>query len=135
MKVPSQGRGKQAWLMNQTNPSRKTTSVWQNIEEIMLPVSSNDSDAILSLLEEMLGPLQLPVGLIDRIVKSVQEVAGRAMMGGLRMERIYLSVFVPANYGILRGTWGFFRIERINAGDDNNSPSYAVDLYLYPEAG
>jgi hypothetical protein len=122
--------------MNKTTPSHLhgTAPTWQNIGEMKLPVSTDESDAILSLLEGKLEPLQLPVELIHRIVKSIQEVSMRAEMGGMRIERIHLFLFVPANYRIMRGTWGFFRIERINAGDDITSPSHAVDLYLYPEA-
>jgi hypothetical protein len=123
--------------MNHTIPShpQKDKPVWQNIGEMMLPVSTDDSDAILSLLERKLEPLQVPVELIHRIVKSIQEVSGRVGTGSVEREHIHLFLFVPANYRIMRGTWGFFRIERINAGDDNTSPSHAVDLYLYPEAG
>lgn len=137
MKVPSQGRGKQAWIMNQTIPShpQRGTPLWQNIGEMMLPVSTDDSDAMLSLLEGELEPLQLPVELIHRIVKSIQEVPGRAGMGGIEREHIHLFLFVPTNFRIMRGTWGFFRIERINDGDGSTSTSHAVDLYLYPEAG
>lgn len=121
--------------MNQTIPSHphRATPVWQNIGEMTLPARPDDSDAILSLLEEKLKPLQLPVDLSDRIVRSIQEVSGRAMMGGLRMEHIHLFIFVPANYGITRSSWGFFHIERINAKDDSSFHSHAVDLYLYPE--
>jgi hypothetical protein len=123
--------------MNQTTPSQPhgAAPTWQNIGEMSLPVSTDDGDAILSLLAGKLELLQLPVELIHRIVKSIQEVSMRAEMGGMRMEHIHLFIFVPANYKIVRGTWGFFRIERMNAGDDNTSPSHAVDLYLYPEAG
>jgi hypothetical protein len=100
-----------------------------------LPIGPDGGDAIRSLLEETLDPLQLPVELIRRVVKSIQEVTGRAVAGGLLMEHIHLFIFVPTNYRSMRGMWGFFRIERINAGDDNSPPNHAVDLYLYPEGG
>jgi hypothetical protein len=123
--------------MNPNIPSQTQGAAlaWQTIGEMMLPVRPEDGASILSLLEEKLAPLQLPVELIDRIVKSIQVVSVRAERGGIRMEHIHLFLFVPANYRIMRGTWGFFRIERINDGEGNTSPSHAVDLYLYPEAG
>jgi hypothetical protein len=123
--------------MNQTIPShpQRAKPAWQNIGELMLSVGPDDSNAIPSLLQEKLEPLGLPMELIDRIVKSIREVAERAVMGGVRLEHIHLFIFVPANYRVMGGTWGFFRIERINAEDDNTSPGHAVDLYLYPEAG
>jgi hypothetical protein len=123
--------------MNQSIPShpQRDTPTWQNIGEIRLPVSPDNGDAILSLLEEKLAPLQLPEELIHRFVKSIQEVSMRLEMREKGMEHVRLFLFVPAHYSPLTGTWGFFRIERTTAEDDSTSPSHTVDLYLYPEGG
>lgn len=100
-----------------------------------MPVNLDGSITTRSLLGEKLDPLQLPMELMDRIVKSIQEVLARAVIAETGSEHIHLFIFVPVNYSTMGRTWGFFRIERINAGDNNASPSHAVDLYLYPEAG
>jgi hypothetical protein len=123
--------------MNQNIPSQfpEAMPAWQNIGEIVLPVGLADNGAILSLLKEKLDPLSLPTELLHKIVKSIKEVPGRAVAAGIRFEHIHLFIFIPTNYNTAAGTWGFFRIERIDSEDDNTSSGHAVDLYLYPEAG
>lgn len=101
--------------------------------EITLPVDLDGRESIYSPLQEKLVPLHLPVDLIPKITKSIHESMQRAVMKEAGLEHIHLFIHVPADYNTRDGSWGFFRIERMDAEGAHASHSHAVDLYLYPE--
>jgi hypothetical protein len=122
--------------MNQTDPNHSpmpARSGWQAVGEITLPNSLGGNGKFDSLLQEKLEPLNLEAEFIHRVVNSIEQTLDRAVIREGRFEHIHLFIFVPANYNTQPGTWGFFRIERIDGERDGTSRGHAVDLYLYPE--
>lgn len=114
-------------------PPNSARSKWQVMGEIMLPVGPEVGEAIHSSLEEKLGPLQLPLDLLVRIRKSIQEIVERAVTRETGRKHVHLFIHVPGDYSAQVQSWGFFRIERMDAEGAHASDSHAVDLYLYPE--
>jgi hypothetical protein len=122
--------------MNQTDSPHSPNPVgiaWRSVDEIIMPVHLDDSGVIHVWLQANLEPLHLPVDLIHRIVKSIREILGRAVTKEMGVKHIHLIIFVPTNYDAKVGSWGFFRIERNEAGVDDTLHSHAVEFYLYPE--
>lgn len=120
--------------MNQTDPAPKPArSAWRSIGEILLPVDTGGGDMVHSSLQERLAVLQLPMDFIHRTEMSIGEILERAATKGTGLAYVHLFLYVPANYSLAMGSWGFFRIERIEAEGPHDSHNHAVDLYLYPE--
>lgn len=120
--------------MKHTEPSHQSArSVWQSMGEITLPVDLEGRESIYAPLQEKLGPLHLPMDLLSRITSSIHEIMDRAVTKETGPEHIHLFIHVPAGYSTQVGSWGFFRIERMDEEGAHASHSHAVDLYLYPE--
>jgi hypothetical protein len=122
--------------MNQTDPYPSHTfgrSGWQAVGEITARNGLDGSGTFFSLLQEKLEPLHLEAEFIRRVMNSIEQILQRAVKQEGVFEHIHLFIFVQANYSTMPGSWGFFRIERIDGEADSTSRSHAVDLYLYPE--
>ena len=120
--------------MKQIEPPHKSArSIWQSMGEITLPVDQVGRESMSAQLQEKLGPLHLPMDLLSRITSSIHEIMERAVTKETGLEHVHLFIHVPAGYSTQVGSWGFFRIERMDAEGAHASHSHAVDLYLYPE--
>jgi hypothetical protein len=104
--------------------------------ELILPVGSQP-DALISLwLKELLAPLDLHENFLNRVLRSAQNYAGRALTpdAGVAFGHIHLSVFVPDEPVSRAQSWGFFRIEKIDSAEQNLAhPDHTVEFYLYRE--
>ena len=83
---------------------------------------------------EILGSLNLPVDFLNKILKSTQDSAIRAMQAEslMKFEYIHLIIFAPSEHTSKGRTWGFFRIEKIeNVTADYRLPDHAIEFYLY----
>jgi hypothetical protein len=114
----------------------KDTTDWQLLGQLELPVASNADDPTRIWLMEILGPLNLPVDFLNKILKSTQDSATRVMQAEflIKFEHIHLFIFVPSAHTSRGRTWGFFRIEKIEkVTADDGPPAHAIEFYLYLE--
>lgn len=109
---------------------------WQLLGELELPVGVSTDDAVHTWLMELLDPLPLSTDFLNRVMKSAQDSAVRAMHPNIVKEfgHIHLSVFVPHGHAAQGKTWGYFHIERIEDREEGIvSHDHAIDFYLYME--
>lgn len=113
-----------------------STSSWQMLGELMLPIGSDTNELISAKLAELLAPLELHENFLNRVLKSAQNYVGRALTPdvGVPFGEIHLFIFGP-NERMSKGqTWGFFRIEKIDSQEQNVAdPDHTVEFYLYRE--
>jgi hypothetical protein len=113
-----------------------STSRWQLLCELILPIDSDTNDLLSAKLAELLAPLELHENFLNRVLKSAQNYVGRALMSdaGVPFGEIHLYIFGP-NERMSKGqTWGFFRIEKIDSHEQNLAdPDHTVEFYLYRE--
>jgi hypothetical protein len=119
------------------NPSQNEISRtdWQVLGKLELPMGSSADDAIESWLVETLGLINLRTDSLNKVLKSAQEVAARAMQSEalVQFKHVHLLVFAPTERALEGQSWGFFRIEKIDRGGDNANPDHTVEFYLYLE--
>jgi hypothetical protein len=111
-------------------------SLWRALGEIKLPVEANINFEIQRWLTLILGPLNLPVEFLNKLLKSAQSATGRAIQAEtlLKYVHIHLLVFVLGDHAQKGQTWGFFRMERIEPTvTENASLDHAIEFYLYLE--
>jgi hypothetical protein len=109
---------------------------WQILGEMELPLGTSMADALHAWLKEILHPLNLQAELINKIITSAQDAVARAVHAGFmhKFEHIHLMVFVPSEQQAKERTWGFFRLEKIEAAKEGQTDGdHAVELYLYGE--
>lgn len=113
-----------------------STSSWQMLGELTLPIGSDANDLISARLTELLAPLDLHESFLNRVLKSAQNYVGRTLTPdvGIPFGEIHLYIFGP-NERMSKGqTWGFFRIEKIDNHEQNVAyPDHTVEFYLYRE--
>lgn len=113
-----------------------STSRWQLLGELILPLGLNTKDLLSAGLAELLAPLELHENFLNRVLKSAQNYVGRALTSdaGVPFGEIHLYIFGP-NERMSKGqTWGFFRIEKIDSHEQNLAdPDHTVEFYLYRE--
>ena len=113
-----------------------STSNWQMLGELVLPIGSDIKELISATLAELLAPLELHENFLNRVFKSAQNYAGRALTPDANVPCgvIHLYIFGP-NERMSKGqTWGFFRIEKIDISEQNVAyPEHTVEFYLYRE--
>jgi len=113
-----------------------STSRWQILGELMLPVGSDINELISARLTELLAPLELHENFLKRVLKSAQNYVGRAMTPdeGVPFGEIHIYIFGPNERTSKGQTWGFFRIEKIDSHEQNLAhPDHTVEFYLYRE--
>ncbi len=122
--------------MQNTNPSLDKSTDWQMLGEFELPVGADIQNIINSRLTEILLPLKLQADFLIRILKSAQ-AAVRAKESGvaaLETGHIHLVVFTARSNAKDAKTWGFFRIEKFEHGQEvKDPPSHSIEFYLYIE--
>jgi hypothetical protein len=117
-----------------TSPSQGPGTSWQILGELTLPAGSNAGESIHAWLTEILNPLHLPMGMMEKILRSAQETAGRIAQPEAKLEHIHFLVFAPVHHTSKGQTWGFFRIEKIEqANPFTDAPDHAIEFYLYLE--
>src|SRR5919106_4390480 len=79
-----------------TSPSQGPGTSWQILGELTLPAGSNAGESIHAWLTEVLNPLHLPMGMMEKILRSAQETAGRIAQPEAKLEHIHLLIFAPA---------------------------------------
>ena len=115
-----------------------SASSWQMLGELILSVGSNPDELISLWLKEQLAPLGLHEKFLTRVLQSAQNYAGRALRADMEAQfgHIHLSLFGPNERTSKGQTWGFFRIEKIDSGDQNLShPDHTLEFYLSREQG
>ena len=123
--------------MDNTKPSPHEIAGidWQVLGKLELPIDSGADDAVASWLVETLSPLNLQTDFLNKVLKSAQEATARGMQAKavIQFKHLHLFVFAPSNHVSNRYTWGFFRIEKIDAANQQDNPNHAIELYLYLE--
>ena len=123
--------------MDNTNPSHHEIAGtdWQVLGKLELPIDSGADDAVASWLIETLSALNLQTDFLNKVLKSAQEATarGRQAKAVIKFKHLHLFVFAPSNHVSSRHTWGFFRIEKIAAANQQDNPNHAIELYLYLE--
>jgi hypothetical protein len=123
--------------VDNTNPSQNEISGtdWQVMGKLELPIGSGADDAIESWLVETLSLLNLRTDFLNKVLKSAQEVAARAMQAEALMQfkHVHLLVFAPPDHASNRHNWGFFRIEKVENASVQDYPSHEIEFYLYQE--
>lgn len=109
---------------------------WQLLGELELPAGSSTNDPLRTWLTETLRPLSLHEELLRRIVISAQEATTRAFQknAAIQVDHIHLLIYVPRAHDSRTGTWGFFRVARIeNMKEGMTAPAHSIEFYLYIE--
>jgi len=109
---------------------RNPGSDWHILDELELPATADFDFAIRAWLVNLLEPLTLPADFQNKVLRSGQEAAGPLFQSeaGFKFEHLHLLILVPPNRASKGGTWGFFRIEKVERGGD-----HAIEFYLYRE--
>jgi hypothetical protein len=117
--------------MKHTNPSLPHIpgADWRILGELELPAAAESDSAIQAWLANLLEPLRLHADFQNKILRSAQAAACLLhAQTEIKFEHIHLLILVPPNHASKRGTWGFFRIEKVGQGGD-----HAIEFYLYLE--
>lgn len=123
----------------QPNDSSHTHSLgnnWHILGELELPVGASTDNALQSWLTELLDPLNLHADFLNQVLKSAQEVAVRVLNAetAMKFEHIHILVLVTSDHISKGGTWGFFRIEKIeNTAEGDVAHGHTIGFYLYVE--
>lgn len=116
--------------------SRNPDTDWQILGEIELPLGVNAYLILDAWLLDALIPLNLYADFLNKIRKSAEDVAARAMQTEMviQPQRTRFLILIPANRPLDVQTWGFFRIEKVGlAAENENSPNHTIEFYLFPE--
>lgn len=116
---------------NQMEPRipRGSGADWKVLGELEVSLGADADAALRDWLAEILRPLDLPADFQNKVLNSAREAAARLTREEtLTFDHIHLLILVPTERASKRGTWGFFRIEKIEAGGD-----HAIEFYLYVE--
>jgi len=114
---------------------RVSSSGWQILGELELAVNPDIDHTVGKWLATILSPLDLAADFLNKVLKSAQDAAARAMQSEavIKFRHTHLLVFAAEARASKGQTWGFFRIEKIDGAADENSPNHAIEFYLYVE--
>ena len=123
--------------MKNIHPSHKFSETdWQTLGDLEVRSDSDIERAVQAWLDKTLRPLALHSDLLDRILRSACEAATRALQHkdpGTGLRHVHLLAFSSHRGEAKRQTWGFFRIEKLEAVVNTYSHNHAIEFYLYPE--
>lgn len=112
-------------------------SEWQFLGELELPAArTNLDDAIHAWLTKLFDPLALHGDFLNRILKSAQDAAARVFQSesAEKYDHIHLVIYGPRGQGAKQGTWGFFRVEKVeNMAEEPSTVAHSIEFYLYRE--
>lgn len=111
---------------------------WQILGALELPAGTVPAGAIDLWLSDVLKPLELPSGILHRMLASLQDAATRALPAesSEQHEHIHLVVFAPSDYDShTRRDWGFFQIEKLaDPAPAAAGADHSIELYVYLES-
>jgi hypothetical protein len=111
-------------------------SEWQFLGELELPAGASLDDAIHTWLTNLFDPLSLHGDFLNRILKSAQDAAARVFESESagKYDHIHLVIYGPREQGSKPGTWGFFRVEKVeNRAEEPSTAAHSIEFYLYRE--
>jgi hypothetical protein len=109
---------------------------WQLLGQFKVSPGTDIESMIGKWLIETLEPLQLHSDIVDKILFSALQAARNATLPGRRgeFEHFHFVAFSQRHLPDQPTTWGFFRIEKIEAERPASlHPDHAIEFYLYPE--
>jgi ribosome maturation protein Sdo1 len=109
---------------------------WQFLDELELPVSSDAEYHLRTWLTSSLNPLNMHADVLNKVLKSAQEAVARLIRAevAIKLERIKITLLVPAECTSKGQSWGFFRVEKsMNRTENTLAPGCAIEFYLYQE--
>jgi hypothetical protein len=109
-------------------------SEWQFLGELELPAGANLYESIHTWLTKLFDPLALPGEFLNRIRKSAQDAAARVFQSesALKYDHIHLVIYGPHEQVSKQGTWGFFRVEKVeNIAEETSTAAHSIEFYLY----
>ena len=109
---------------------------WQLLGELELPASASLDDTIRTWLTNLFDPLGLHGDFLNRILKSAQDAAARVFLSesAEKCDHIHLVIYDPREQSPKPGTWGFFRVEKVeNTAEEPSTAAHSIEFYLYRE--
>lgn len=109
---------------------------WHMLGELVLPIVKSTDQAVHTWLVEVLMPLNLSSEFMGRVLGSAQESVGNTINPNSEsaISHIHISILVPRGHIPSRKSWGFFHIEKIEAGvDSSDEIHHAIEFFLYVE--
>jgi hypothetical protein len=122
--------------VNTDNTTHKPGAGWQILGEFELPAGASVEGALHAWLQEILHPLDLQAELLDKILASAQAAVARVVRTEIipRFEHLHLTVFIPSEREEKKQAWGFFRLEKIeDMQGEQTDGDHAIEFYLYGE--
>jgi hypothetical protein len=116
--------------------TQKQRSEWQFLGELELPAVANMDGSIRTWLTKLIDPLALHGDFLDRILKSAQDAAARVFQteSAEKYDHIHLVIYGPHEQVSKQGTWGFFRVEKVeNTTEEPSTAAHSIEFYLYRE--
>jgi hypothetical protein len=116
--------------------TRKNDSQWQFLGELELPAGADLDGTIRVWLMELFDPLALHGDFLNRILKSAQDAAARVFQSETaeKYDHIHLVIYGPREQVSTPGTWGFFRVEKVeNTAEEPSTVAHSIEFYLYME--
>ncbi|HSL47317.1 MAG TPA: hypothetical protein VK897_28010 [Anaerolineales bacterium] len=108
---------------------------WRKLGELNLQTGSNPDGSINAWLTHILSDFSLPNDLVNKLLKSMEDAAGRVLLldgAEAQLEHLEIVVLVPADLVSQGQIWGFFRVERTSTDPDiEASQVHSIDYYLY----
>ena len=111
-------------------------SDWQFLGELELPAGASLDDPIHTWLTNLFDPLALHGDFLNRILKSAQDAAARVFQSETaeKYDHIHLVIYGPREQVSKPGTWGFFRVEKVeNTAEEPSTVAHSIEFYLYRE--
>ena len=116
--------------------TQKQRSEWQFLGELELPAGANLGESIHAWLTKLFDPLALHGDFLNRILQSAQDAAARVFQSesAEKYDHIHLVIYGPGEHGAKPGTWGFFRVEKVeNTAEEASTRAHSIEFYLYRE--
>ena len=119
-------------MQNKSSPNLSSSTAWQILGGITLPVNAEAESVLHLWLTDILHPLELRADILSKILNSAKEALGRALQTeGTKFEHLHFVVYVPAERSVKGQAWGFFRIEKLKSVSDQPKPDHTIEFYLY----
>ena len=109
---------------------------WHVLGEFELPFGMDVHSIIHVWLSDILTPLDLDVNFLNKVSKSAEEAAVRAIQTEtvMKYQHTHLLIYISADRPSNGGTWGFFRIMKVETTAENEDPrDHSIEFYLYLE--
>jgi hypothetical protein len=116
-----------------SSPRKFSDTDWRRLGEHKVRAGSDLKGSITAWLTQTLKPLNLPTDLTGKILRSAYEAAARTLSeSSPGYGHIHLVAFASPGYQDKGRTWGFFRLEKLEASlAGPGLPDHSIELYLY----